>query len=318
MNDVTKGNDVGANMDLDYYQSLANKENENSSRLPSLKINYDSDSKVVKKGEWVLGQKKDANDKIIEEGSKVTSVVILKIRNQYFYYDEDDNKNNCVSSIHKNYEEVTGSNYKHVCGKNCPYREDDRKPRCSAQKVVFMLAMTADKKVVPCVSYLKGTGFMPIIEYVQESTKLIVGAKVYDIPYFAFITKLSSEKHKKGTVMYYVPIFTRGQVFSTDRVEKMELKVKDVDNYISTNNQKNVTSNNTTEQTTVKVDTTTVEVVDDDGFFDDDKKVETKKIEKVVDDVVVDDVVDDVVVDDAVVVEEKTDTVVEDDDWFND
>lgn len=202
--------------------------------LPVLKINYDSDS-TYPQGTWVLGQRKK-DDAIIEEGVKVKGLVVLAVRNRYAYYVEDDTTKNCNSPLHMQGDTVFGSNYKQKCGKTCSYRAEGIDPRCQAQKVVFGLALTEDDKLVECVAYLKGSGYMPFAEYIEEMVKVKQGSKFITVPTFTFITLLSSKKAKKGTVTYWIPEFTRGPSFTIAQIKSFEEKRRFAQEYIESLN----------------------------------------------------------------------------------
>lgn len=202
--------------------------------LPVLKINYDSDS-IHPVGAWVVGQKKK-DDVIVEEGQLVKGMVILAKRNRYSYYNEADTTKNCNSPLHTQGESVRGSNYRHVCGKGCPYRADGLDPRCQAQIVIYALALTADDKFVDCVSYMKGSNYMPLTEYMEAMVRVKSGSKMISVPTYTFLTSLGSAKKKNGSVVYYVGNYTRGPAFAIEQIRGFEKKREQVVNYIDSIN----------------------------------------------------------------------------------
>lgn len=202
--------------------------------LPVLRINYDSDS-IHPQGSWVVGQKKK-DDAIVEEGEKVTGLIILAVRNRYAYYVESDTTKNCNSPMFQFGDTVRGSNYKHVCGKGCQYRAEGIDPRCQAQKVVFGIALTEGGGAIECISYMKGSGYMPLSDYVDGITKVKAGSKFVTVPTFTFLTMLGSEKKKNGAVVYWVPQFTKGPAMQIAQIREFEKKRQQVVQYIDSIN----------------------------------------------------------------------------------
>ena len=210
--------------------------------LPVLKINYDGDS-VHPQGSWVVGQKKK-DDAIIEQGAAVKGLVILAVRNRYSLYVEADTSKNCNSPLHLQGDSVRGSNYKHVCGRGCPNRAEGIDPRCQAQKVVYGLALTSDDKLVECVGYFKGSGYMPLANYVEKMTSVRAGSRYVTVPPFTFMTLLDSEKKKNGSVTYWVPIFSQGTNFSIEQIRQFDEKRKQVYAFIDLCSLHNLTPSN--------------------------------------------------------------------------
>jgi hypothetical protein len=200
--------------------------------LPVLKFNY-ADESAYPKGCWVVGQKYDSdNGVILDEGHQVKALVVLAVKNGYNLYVETDRSKNCYSAIHNQNETVYGANYGYQCGRTCPHREQGVDPRCKAQKVVYGIAITEGGEMIDCVAYMKGTNYMPFVEYIEKAIKVKNGAKYIEIPTYAFTTLISSEKVKK----YYVGKYQRGTVFNMDQIKKFKEKREAVEEYIASAN----------------------------------------------------------------------------------
>ena len=231
-NDVLDVSKVLSEEDLKYYGELAKESNDGSgNRAPTLKINYDDDSKYPK-GTWVIGQLKDQTGKIIDQGKKVNNLVVLKIRNMYSLWDQEDATKNCKSPMFRDGEKVKGNNYHYQCGKTCPLKVEGK---CKAMKVVFGVAITESNETIDCVSYMKGVNYMPFKNYIDEAIVLKVGEKNYNIPVYSFVTKLDSEKGVKGSVKFYTAVFKRIQIMKKTATDALKVKAdkleKSLDNF---------------------------------------------------------------------------------------
>lgn len=199
---------------LAQLSGMANREDKGSSNfesIPILKIQTDEDSKI-ERGKWVLSQKKDKDGKIVDEGIEVIGMVIQVVRNRFSYYNQKQ-KVSCQSPVFLRFNdpnfEVRGSKFGNVCGKTCSYRDAGLNPRCQAQKTVYGKALTVTGEFRDCVAYIKGSGYMPLDEYINEAFTVNVNGARTEIPPFSFVTMLSSEKKKNEGNTYWVPGFTR-------------------------------------------------------------------------------------------------------------
>ena len=224
--------------------AMANKEDTGGTaqQIPVLKINYDPDSKFDR-GAWVVGQSKDQEGNITDEGQLVKGLVILMVKNRWSYFVQGDTRKNCNSPFYNFGDSVRGSNYGYACGSSCPYREDGINPRCKAQKVFFGLAVTAEGKMVDCISYLGGASYMPATDYIKSIEKAKVKGGYMPIPLFTSLTLLGSEKKKNAGTTYFEAVFKRGAMFSADEWKVFEKKRAEAINYIGGIN--NMVINNT-------------------------------------------------------------------------
>ncbi len=175
---------------------LVQDEDKDQQSILRLKINYDTDSTVAKAGEWVIGQIKDKQGEIKDQGKKVVNFIPILVRNAYSYYNQKDTSLNCNSPLFKDYsEEVRGSRLKNVCGNDCPVRSRDS-DKCKAQKVVFGVAITEDGEALDCVGYFAGVSYMPMSNYIDETKRLDIGGKKISVPICSQVASLSSEKQK--------------------------------------------------------------------------------------------------------------------------
>ena len=202
---------------------------DDAAQIPILKINYDVES-VHERGKWVVGQTKDADGNITEEGQLVKGLVVLMVKRRYSYYVQTDTAKNCNSIIFSGGEAVFGSKYGHNCKSgDCPYRDKDLNPRCKAQWLVFGMALTEENKLVDCMAYVQGASYMPFDEHRRTITRLKGHAGYISVPPFAFMTLLGSEKRKNGGTTYFVAEFTRGQMFKEAQCEMFAAKREEVD-----------------------------------------------------------------------------------------
>lgn len=188
-----------------------------AAQIPVMKINYDPDS-AYDRGLWVVGQQKDQDGNIIDEGKLVKGFVFFVSRHRYSFYDPNGNAKPCNSPffIQKPGVKVRGSEYKNICGKTCPYREEGRNPRCKAQMVYFGMALTEDKKFVECISYQGGASYMNASNYAKYITSLKAKAPTggyMDLPPFYFLTMLNTKKEKNQGTTYFVSQFKLGPNF---------------------------------------------------------------------------------------------------------
>ena len=127
-----------------------------SQQIPVLKMNYDPDSKHPR-GAWVVGQRKEQDGNILDEGKVVTGLVILQVKHRWSYFFQGDKRRNCSSKLFNFGEQVRGTTYGHTCGRGCPNRREALTPRCRAQRVLFGLAVTPEGQMIDCVC-LPGRG----------------------------------------------------------------------------------------------------------------------------------------------------------------
>jgi hypothetical protein len=236
---------------------LASRDNEVvQPRLPILKINYDETSKF-KRGTWVVGQIKDKSSKITDEGKQATHFIILKVKNAYSYYNPDDTTKNCYSNISDNFKGMVGSKYG-ICGNKCIYRSDDATPKCSAQKVVFGVALVKGEngeiEKVDCIARIKGKSYMPFVEYYTALPKVKVTvegkSKEVDYPVYAFLNKLESEAGKNGALTYYVAKLSKEKILAKSDIIKLAEKAQKIDSLVGNINSASAVSDDDESSTT--------------------------------------------------------------------
>lgn len=244
-------------------------------QLPVMKINYDPDSKY-ERGVWVVGQKKDENGNIVDEGQIVKEFVLLAIYNRYSLYDETDTKKNCKSPLHTIAEvgSVRGDNYGYICGAKCPHRAGDAKPRCSAQKVLFGVAITEAGEKIDCVAYIKGAGYMPLVDYLKKHPTQVGSV---DVPIFAHTIALSSRKEKNKGTVYFVPVFETGDILPMAEIQAMAKKAASVKEYVNNDKQTKTVEPENDVVTAIPTEATVVAEPDDD---DDDIPMEAIMLDK--------------------------------------
>lgn len=236
--------DMVTGMDTDNLRELAEMFDSEDvggapARLPVLKINYEEDCKHAP-GVWVVGQEKDQNGELTNDGQAVKGFVVLVVKNRYSLYSQKNPSLNCSSPVFTN-ERVRGNNHGHICGKSCPYRDKDADPRCKAQKVAYGVALTESGEYVDCVAYFKGASYMPLMDYLDDVTKLRKGSKYVEIPPFCYLTLLDTEKRKApgSPRPYYVAVLSKGSGFDMTQIRQWDAKRAQVYDYLDYVNKKN-------------------------------------------------------------------------------
>lgn len=205
---------------------MVDKDDATGVSIPILKINYVSteDGSKFPKGTWVIGQQKDSEGNVTEQGKEVKALVILAARNRFSYYNKRDTGANCSSPLHTQGESVKGNHYGNVCGSACPYRAKDLNPRCKAQKVVFGVALTPTGEALDCMAYIQGQTYVPFTDYYKALTKRRVKAGFVDIPPFCHPTLLSTEKQKYDATVYFNGVFAQGPMFTMEQIKGFEIR----------------------------------------------------------------------------------------------
>ncbi len=215
-------------------------------QLPILKINYDGESKF-KVGSWVVGQKKDKDGNITDHGIQACKMIILSIRRRYSYYNQLDTTKNCSSTIYTDGDQVVGNKYGHSCQSgDCPHRDIKVLPRCKAQWVLFGMAITEDAKLIDCMAYIQGSSYMPFSEFKKDKLlkiKLDDGGYM-EVPPFAQIVNLETERQKNGGSTYFVVNFKIDRLLSGADELNVCLSRRDMfDDLIKLLNMKSLSSN---------------------------------------------------------------------------
>jgi hypothetical protein len=220
---------------LEELQQMAVKNNDQISTpsLPVLKIHYDDDVSVHPKGTWVLGQTKNKDGVITDQGKKTIYFVLMKFRNQYNYYDSKNPSASCSSPLIKPFEETRGNKYKNICGSGCQYRDDKRSPRCSFQMVLFGLAITENKEKILCQIYIHGKSFMPTRDFIKDLPNMEISGKKYILPVYSFLNKLSSIPEKAQGRSYFIANFERIQMLPKKDIDELDKMIPDVENVIN-------------------------------------------------------------------------------------
>ncbi|NCD42086.1 MAG: hypothetical protein EOL88_08340 [Bacteroidia bacterium] len=204
-------------------QQMANDQDQDSSgpKVPIIKINYDPESKFDR-GVWLIGQEKDKDGNITEEGRKIVGMVILDTKHRYNLYNQKNKDENCCSPMFDRGEEVRGNKHGYVCGKTCPKRDKEvyQQNACKAQIVVFGMALTEDNEAIFARIFVQGATYMPFTEYLDAARQYSVGGRIYKLPTYAFTTMLSSEKRKNEGTTYFAGVFQRGPIFDMEQIEK--------------------------------------------------------------------------------------------------
>jgi hypothetical protein len=99
---------------------------------------------------------------------RVVGLVILVVRNRFSYYNQRDTKLNWfqpgLPAQRPNF--VVGSNLKIPCGKSCP-TGPRLEPEMSGPKGGLRPCPDGRGQFVDCICYIKGTGYMPLSDYVK-------------------------------------------------------------------------------------------------------------------------------------------------------
>lgn len=200
--------------DLDVYTSLAAKYNE-PTKPQFQKLQLLNKEGRDGFGEWYVGRKFEGRN-VAAPGEKVPAIVIIDHFGQYSYYDQATNSCLCHSPYFRTFPNgVRGSKFGYECGPKCPHKEAKR---CKAQRVVFAIALTGNGDKIPCQFYVKGTAFMPFLEYIQKSSQMVMNGKLVDLPTFAYVTELSAREMVNGDTVYFAPIFKFHSLIPVDKL----------------------------------------------------------------------------------------------------
>jgi hypothetical protein len=197
--------------DLAKLKSMVNPEDMVAPPLPVVRINYDAES-IHPRGAWVVGQVKDKDGNITNEGQLVNRFIILTYKNRHGFYNSMDTTKNCSSAMFtfSNGESVYGSLYPNQrCGDNCPNKRKDLNPRCKIQHVVYGVAYTEEGVGIDCQMYLQGKSFYPFLNHMKEVCKMRVSAGYMEVPPYTYWTLLETKKEKNAGTVYYVAEFTK-------------------------------------------------------------------------------------------------------------
>lgn len=242
-------------------QAMAAKTNkgmgQGGNSLPVLKINYDEDATLVKRGEWVVGQKKDESGTITDEGHKVLGFIPLAVRDRYSLFNNKDRSKNCSSPLFDrdtdDMDLVVGNNYGYPCGPGCPKRAIGIDNRCSAQKVAIGIAIAESGEKVECIAYMKGATYMPWVDYLASATVHRSEAGSMNVPAYSFVCMLGSKAEKNDGTRYFVGTFEKGQFIGMDNIKRFFEMVNDkIEPMIKAMNQTASSSEEKPEDSTAK------------------------------------------------------------------
>lgn len=239
-------NSLAIKDNLSYLKTLKNYVTEDNSYISResrriLKINYE-DGLEIPKGSWVLGQKRE-NNKIVDPGKEIKYIIIQRVMYKYFFIIPEKNIL-CQSKYLKNpKEEAYGTYFKNNC-KYCEYRKNS-KNQCKFQAVIFCLAIVDKTKVEDAIIFIKGDSFMPLINFLKESCRQRIVEKgnesEINVPYFSYLTELSTKEKRNKSVNYYVASFKKVKYLTEDEIKEVLKKSVSIENEIQEMN-KNIVS----------------------------------------------------------------------------
>jgi hypothetical protein len=206
---------------------------------PTLKINYDPDS-VHERGAWVLGQQKNKDQEITDEGVIVQRLIILTSRCRWSYYDDDSPENSFNTKYGMDAMSIPDKTEFFARANELGLEKgDDYK----FQMILFGLAVYTDDagetKMTECISRLQGSALPPLFDYMDliKFAQTSSGKKV-EVPRFAFFTKFGEcEKRKHGSTVYFVPSFERGEGMPQNLWKFCYDKRQEAYDYIDTENE---------------------------------------------------------------------------------
>lgn len=195
-------------------------------KTPIVKINYREraaqDGTKIAKGNFCVGQKNttvDGKTTLATAGTDLgneLSAVILKVGQQFSFWDADMKKRCSSQVICERGEVPTGYNLKHVCNdRSCPRRKEgiDKTERCSAQFVVYLRLPDGTKlpdgtDCPVAMMYVKGTSYKPFQTYMDTDLK--------GIPSIALTSKFKTTEEEQGSTLFYVLSFEKGKPVPTE------------------------------------------------------------------------------------------------------
>lgn len=209
---------------LEKLAAMANPEDiPITNMVDQLKINYDEES-IHPRGIWVLGQRKNKENVITEQGEVVDNVIFLTVRCRYTYYHEKT-KETVSTQIFKSGDQPNDK-------AECAAKVAALGGQLKFQYVIFGMACCEGGKLKEFVSYLGGSSFMPVKEYLLVLTTIITATKKITAPLYAHMTLLGpTEKKKNGTITYYIPSFQRGAGFTLEQIEFFAKKRDEASDY---------------------------------------------------------------------------------------
>lgn len=223
------------NINMDMLKALngeANKYNSSfvlGGQAPLFKVSsVPGPSMVDLYGKYVIGQKRGSDGALLDRGTLVDKLVFLQVRSRYSRYIQKDPKGCCTSPVFSwdqvfNGRKIRGDNFGYICGNGCPYRHEEPTKKCKTQWVMYALAITPDGEERPCIGYFGGSKYMPFQDYIKNATVLSVNGSTWNLPLFAFDTKLlPPTAEMNGAVEFFVPVFERGEVFAFTDVPRYE------------------------------------------------------------------------------------------------
>lgn len=175
-----------------------------------LKINYDEDAEHPR-GSWVLGQRKDKDGAITDQGVPVSQIVILAVRYRYTAYCESLGEY-ISTMIFANGERPADLAEKKALAvqQGCELR---------FQTVLYGLALV-DDGMREFVSYLSGSSYTAVRDLVQELTRHPKTGKANVFPVFSHIVRLEQPERKKFQAnTYFVPVFKLGKMITREQVD---------------------------------------------------------------------------------------------------
>lgn len=214
---------VPANVNQEFLDALARMREEadtgveEKNTIPQLKINQNELASKHRPGTWVVGMKKDKEQNITDDGAEVVSFIPLTTRRSFSLYSMKDPNINCNSPLFKDWsDEVYGTKHGFRCGSACPHRAMESTPRCSAQIVVFGIAITKDGDEVFCIHYAKGSGYSAFNDtFFSKGNghiwQMPLGDMVTQVEIYGRQIDLSSVMRKNGGVTFFEPVLTPGK-----------------------------------------------------------------------------------------------------------
>lgn len=192
-----------------------------------LKINYDEES-VHGTGVWVLGQKKDKDGHITEQGAVINSLIILTTRLQHSYYDEKNPKNSFSSMLFE-----WGGKAPDKAAFDARLTAMGKPDEGRFRVVCFGMAVLPDGKTVECVSYMAGTTYPNFKAHYDAITRQKINGQWCDLPPFVCVTHLlPPDREKNGSRVYFIGKFEKGPFLQRDMIVLCGEKREEVYEYI--------------------------------------------------------------------------------------
>ncbi len=199
-----------------------------------LKINYEEES-AHPRGVWLLGQRKNKDGVITDEGTVVDKIVILTHQYRYSYYHEATKTYINTMTFAANSQPPDKAE---VDAKIAAIRGAELK----FQTVLYGLALLPDGTEKEFICYQGGVAYQPLKAHLKDIKKHPTDRNK-ELPDFSFVTELpETVKDKKGTTTFWRAVFKKGAMIAPEKLAEYVRKREEAYAYIALSNTQSAAS----------------------------------------------------------------------------